>query len=78
LPQKFMELAPVRAPSKITLGPDGKIRFGDFLLEPASKNWRRKRTWWRVRLDGKIISGWNLSPALAVAEAVRKSGAAGP
>jgi hypothetical protein len=46
------------------------------LLEPASKNWRCKRTWWRVRLDGKIISGWNLNPALAVAEAVRKSGIA--
>jgi hypothetical protein len=68
-----MELAPVRTLPKIAVCPDGKIRFGDFVLEPASKNWRRKRTWWRVRLNGKIISGWNFNPALAVAEAVRKS-----
>ena len=49
------------------------ITAGPFTLEPASKNWKRRRTYWRCRLDGVAVTGWTFSPRLAVAAAVRKT-----
>jgi hypothetical protein len=64
----------VPAPVKITICPDGKIRAGAYVLEPSHRHYRKRRAFWRVRLDGKIITGWTFSPRLAIAAAERKSG----
>lgn len=63
---------------KITVQPSGQILAGPYVLEPSSRNWRRRRCWWRARLDGKIASGWCFTPSLALAAAVRKNTAAQP
>ena len=58
---------------KITICPDGVVRAGVYTLEPSAKNWKRRRCWWRCRIGGKVVTGYCLTPNLALMEAVRKS-----
>lgn len=54
---------------------DGVVTAGAFTLEPSRKDYRKKRAFWRARLDGKVMSGWTFSPRLAIAQAIRKTAA---
>lgn len=52
---------------------DGVVTAGVFTLEPSRKDYRKKRCFWRARLGGKVVTKWTFTPALALAEAVRKT-----
>ena len=45
---------------------------GAYELQPSARNWRKRRCFWRCRLDGVVLTGWAMTPRLALAEAVRK------
>jgi hypothetical protein len=56
----------------------GVVVSGPYTLEPSRPDYRKKRCFWRACLDGKPITNWTFTPALAVAAADRKSRSSTP
>ncbi len=58
---------------RITINPDGTIAAGDFRLVASHPHYRKRLAYWRV-LDasGRPLSGWRLTPRLALL-AVRRA-----
>ena len=62
-----MEPSPVNPLPRIQIQSDGRITAGTLVLEPSSRHWRRRRCWWRCRSTaGTVLTGWRLTPRLAL------------
>ncbi len=55
----------------IRISPDGRVTAGVFVLQPSHRHFRKRRAHWRVLLAGRAVTGWWLTPALALAAAER-------
>lgn len=45
--------------------------IGRIDLEPSHKQWRRRLAWWRGKQGRRVLTGWRLTPALALAAALK-------
>lgn len=51
----------------IEVDPAGRVLAGPYILQPSARTWRQRRCHWRVlSAQGRALTGWHLTPRLAL------------